>query len=789
MAPDLEAAHQYLDRFNLKGLFIESLGWEPPGAPQTLTIRALRQSYRAHGVARRGETRVWEVRGVDQLSPDLKSRVYRAIHRRSPWPLIIFTQGDRRCSLWYCQHGQGDDRPASAVYVAQQPLAGWQARLAYLKQYDPAAGAISLRPDDIAVNQDAGGLRQLLTETGRHITGIGNPADRHQYSVLLVMRLIFIYGLQRRGLLNGDIWYLHNQLGRSQQQGGDRFFSQILLPLWRQGFSLPAVERPRDVGARLGQIPYLGNIFQSSVIEQQYDGIDIADAAFEAILLWLSAHESLTRVWSSNGLGPMLQAALSHGPARAVGLASCDRILSDFFLPGLGLSSTATQPDLWDVLYAGRVEHLRTLVQDILPHLSVLDPACGVANLLGSLVQRLVDIYSAILGQLCWCQDSQLQIWRQGFMAEHPSTMQTIYRRIFKQGVYGVDINATAVEVGRLHLLQILVELANSFQDIEPLPSLDFNLMVGNSLVGFCQVDEAGFDRIAASDSLLQGNLLQPLAAETYRTILAEKHITLEYYRSQGSLLAELQDIPAYAQLEFFRERLNRLDSQAQHRLNELLLDEFSQRLGIRFKEFQLTQRPSARLLTMNDIDVLQPFHWGYHFDRILRQQGGFKVVLSEPPQGTFRPSIQEFFLRFADLANETTLENFRTSKRALLRADPELAQAWLFYQSQYSFITDYFYRSSYYTHQSPMVQGQHRRTQLRLEWLYIERCFNLLAPGGVCGLMVPTDIMDSPRAIALRGLLEHRTTARFTDGCARDSNQSGEYCLLSFCRRSTAPA
>lgn len=41
MAPDLEAAHQYLDRFNLKGLFIESLGWEPPGAPQTLTIRAL----------------------------------------------------------------------------------------------------------------------------------------------------------------------------------------------------------------------------------------------------------------------------------------------------------------------------------------------------------------------------------------------------------------------------------------------------------------------------------------------------------------------------------------------------------------------------------------------------------------------------------------------------------------------------------------------------------------------------------------------------------------------------
>lgn len=303
--------------------------------------------------------------------------------------------------------------------------------------------------------------------------------------------------------------------------------------------------------------------------------------------------------------------------------------------------------------------------------------------------------------------------------------------------------------------------IARQPQDIEPLPSLDFNIVTGNSLIGFIRVDEAGFDRLPASELVLQGNLLQPLAAQNYRAILAEKNIALEHYRSQSYVLEELSpDIPHYAQLEFFRDQINRLDNRAQGKLNELLLAEFSQNLGIQFRAAQLVKAPQKRLLRIEDLRKLQPFHWGYHFSYVLEQSGGFNMILSRPPQGVFRPNTQEFCDRFGDLTSRKNIDvrTFKTAKRSLLNADSEIASAWLSYQSDYSLVTDYFYRSPQYDHQSPLLKGKRQRTQLRRHWLFLERCFHLLAPWGICGLIMSNDIKKSPRGVALRSLLENRT-------------------------------
>jgi hypothetical protein len=317
------------------------------------------------------------------------------------------------------------------------------------------------------------------------------------------------------------------------------------------------------------------------------------------------------------------------------------------------------------------------------------------------------------------------------------------------------------------------------------LPSLDFNILTGNSLVGFMRVDEAGFDRIKSGGDgeALQGNLLQPLAADSYRTILAEKNISLEYYKSQTHLLKELQDVPQYAQLEFLRDKINRLDQKAQAKLNNLLLTEFSQKLGIQYKEFQLRDRPQPRLLTVTDLELLDPFHWGYHFNTIIEQFGGFSLIASAPPWGSFRPDTPEFFQRFRDLVKARPL-SAPPSKQSLLKADPEMAAAWLFYQSQYSFITDYFYRAEQYIHQSPTVNGKRLRTQLRRDWLFVEQCFNLLRSQGVCALLLPQDLVSDPKAAALRGLLEHKTRLQVSEPLPDSSLPP--FCLVSFRKRGT---
>lgn len=314
--------------------------------------------------------------------------------------------------------------------------------------------------------------------------------------------------------------------------------------------------------------------------------------------------------------------------------------------------------------------------------------------------------------------------------------------------------------------------------------------MAGNSLVGFIRVDEQGFDKIKGSHDqgeALQGNLLQPLAADNYHTILTEKKISLEHYRAQTLLLNEVHAIPSYARLEFLRENINQLDQKARAKLNDLLLAEFSQKLGIHFKETQLTDRPQRRVLTLADLELLQPFHWGYFFNGII-DQGGFSIILSAPPHQHLKPTIDEFFQHFRNLALSQGIDstNFKTSKQALIETHPELAEAWLFYQSQYSFMTDYFYRAEQYTHQTPTVNGKRLRSQLRLDWLFTEQCLNLLSTQGICTLVIPSEFRDSPKAESLRNWLNQKSQMMVSEMLSKSEQSTSplSLSLLSFCKK-----
>ncbi|MEA5465305.1 hypothetical protein [Leptothoe sp. PORK10 BA2] len=778
MGFDMQQAETCLQSLKLVTLFQDVLGWMAPVEGRAIATRAFNHPYRAHCIAQRENVRIWEIKlnTPQDLSVKLKTRLYQSIHRKYPQPLLIFTDRQRCRSLWYWQ--SSPHIAQSLVFIPQQPLAGWHARLQYLANYSPNLGALNLQPQPLCCAEFTQQLRQHLDQLSSSITGIHDRSDRHWYAAVLLQRLIIIHMLQQRGLLDGNIWYLHNQLGHSQQRQRDGFFRQVLQPLCTQGFSLPLLERPRNIGW-VGQVPYLGDVFYTHPLERQYAKIDIPDAPFEAILVWFESPlwQQVGNSWQASTLGFAFEQVLTEegivhtqNEAETAGALEvcCDLILNQYMLRHLGIEPGPSAPDFWDILFSGHPQHLRQLIQTILPQFSVLDPACGVGTFLIALQHRLVDTYSVLIGQLTYSPDSQLAIWGVGLQTEHSSLLQTIYRRIFRYGLYGVDLNPVMVDIARLQLLLGLVAIAQQPQDIEPLPSLDFNIVTGNSLLGFIRVDEAGFDRLRATETVLQGNLLQPLVAENYRAILAEKNIALEHYRSQAYLLEELQQgIPHYAKLEYFRDRINQLDNQAQAKLDELLLAEFSQTLGIQFKSAQLLESPRRRLLQVEDLAVLQPCHWGYHFNHVLNRARGFNMILTRPPQGPFRPTTQEFFQQFYDLTHQKNIDicTFKTAKRSLLNTDPDIANAWLFYQSQYSLLTDYFYRSPNYDHQSPLLKGKRQRTQLRRHWLFIERCFNLLAPQGICGLIVSRDIKESPRGVALRSLIETQTEGDWLTG------------------------
>ncbi len=115
--------------------------------------------------------------------------------------------------------------------------------------------------------------------------------------------------------------------------------------------------------------------------------------------------------------------------------------------------------------------------------------------------------------------------------------------------------------------------------------------------------------------------------------------------------------------------------------LDEILLEQFTS-LRIKYEEAQLTGKPKKRVLNLADIKKLEPFHWGYEFDEIINQRGGFDAIITNPPWEIFKPQAKEFFAEYSDLVTKNKMDIKQFEKeQAILLQEPEIAQTWITYQ------------------------------------------------------------------------------------------------------------
>ncbi len=77
-------------------------------------------------------------------------------------------------------------------------------------------------------------------------------------------------------------------------------------------------------------------------------------------------------------------------------------------------------------------------------------------------------------------------------VAKHPNRRYFMLKSIIINNLYGVDIMEEATEICKLRLFLKLVAQIERFEDIEPLPDIDFNIRAGNTLVGFATQEEVG---------------------------------------------------------------------------------------------------------------------------------------------------------------------------------------------------------------------------------------------------------------------------------------------------------
>ena len=610
-----------------------------------------------------------------------------------------------------------------------------------------------------------------------HIKGIESERDKRWYASVLLNRLMFVWFMQKKLFLDGgNADYLQTKLAASQQRGTNRFFGEFLNALFFEAFAKPEADRSAAAKTLTGQIPYLnGGLFLHHKLELDADHtprvgttLTVADAAFEGIFNLFASftwHLDDTPGGDADEINPDVLGYIfekyinqkafgayytrpeitGYLAERSIHKMILERV-HEPAIPELGLKEIKFDT-VSDLLARMDARTALKLVNEVLPSITILDPAVGSGAFLVAALKCLINVYYAVVGRAGMGASTELENWLRAIQKDHPSVGYYIKRRIVTDNLHGVDIMEEACEIAKLRLFLAMVSSVRQVEDLEPLPNIDFNILPGNSLVGLMRVDEHEFNH-------KEDDLFKP----PYRKLVEDKNRHLETYRHAAEVVGKEMNL---------RELRDRIDAEMHHAsgvMNELLRDQF-EALGVKYEEAQWDAKkkdlgkPKKRRIERKDIDAQTPFHWGYVFDDIVQRRGGFDIVLANPPWEVFKPQAKEFFAEYSDLVtkNKMSIKEFEKEQGKLLQ-DPEVREAWLAYESRFPHLSGWFRAAPEFKHQSAVVGGKKTGSDVNLYKLFVERSFHLLRPGGHCGIVIPSGIYTDLGAKGLRDLLFEQT-------------------------------
>lgn len=240
--------------------------------------------------------------------------------------------------------------------------------------------------------------------------------------------------------------------------------------------------------------------------------------------------------------------------------------------------------------------------------ITILDPTVGSGAFLFAAVKVIEPIYESLLDRMdeAVARGTNYKLFTTVTeeVKRHPNRAYYIIRQIILNNLYGVDIEEEAVEICKLRLFLLLASKLEENEKIEPLPDIDFNIRAGNTLVGYANEIEL---RGGLGGTQLALDCGDPLGPILEKLEIADKAWT-RFQEAQDDVetASELHEAKATYQ--------NRLTS---------LRDELDVLLH--------KQDRSTRSIAIWKATA-QPFHWFSDFHRIVAANGGFDVVVGNPP-------------------------------------------------------------------------------------------------------------------------------------------------------------
>jgi len=138
-------------------------------------------------------------------------------------------------------------------------------------------------------------FREKHSRLADSIKGVSNKAIRQEYASTLLNRLMFLYFLQKKQFLNGDLNYLNNALKKlrslKKQNNFYNFYQHLLTVLFFEKLAKPnSVIEDEAISEIIGDIRYInGGIFERNTVEVEFS-IEIPDAIFEELFNFFDSY-------------------------------------------------------------------------------------------------------------------------------------------------------------------------------------------------------------------------------------------------------------------------------------------------------------------------------------------------------------------------------------------------------------------------------------------------------------------------------------------------------------------
>ena len=248
-----------------------------------------------------------------------------------------------------------------------------------------------------------------------------------------------------------------------------------------------------------------------------------------------------------------------------------------------------------------------------LQHVSILDPTCGSGAFLFAALNILEPLYEICISRMQDWNATNPKLFENELRELHvkyrTNIRYFIYKSIILRNLYGVDIMVEATEIAKLRLFLKMVAVVDvNPRDpnlgLDPLPDIDFNIRCGNTLVGYSTEKEMEngvkymdmFARQEFESKVYDEIDVVSTAYDTFRKVQLEQEADLETFKN------------AKAQLKERLAKLNELLNQNLHAATNA---------GIDYDMWKKSH---------------QPFHWFAEFYEIMYGNGGFDIIIGNPP-------------------------------------------------------------------------------------------------------------------------------------------------------------